>query len=260
MKRIICLLLLLVAVRLSAQNFPEPLNPPRLVNDFSGVLQAQEAESLEAKLEQFDDSTSVQIAVVIIGSLEGYDAGEYAFGLGRKWGIGDKSKNSGALLLIAMDERKMFIATGYGLEASLPDARCKRIIENDIRPYFKTGHYYDGIDAGTNRIMEAVKGEYKDTPREGKKEKGFPAFVIVILFFIVVFAFKIISVRRYALLNNISFWMAWSILNAATGRQRGRWGQSGGGWGGGFGGGRSGGGFGGFGGGSFGGGGAGGSW
>lgn len=267
MKHIVLLLVLLLKSVIGfSQNFPAPSDPQRLVNDFAGALQPEEINSLEAKLVQFDDSTSVQIAVVVIRSLEGYDAGEYAFGLGRKWGIGDKSKNSGALLLIAMDDRKMFIATGYGLEALLPDARCKRIIENDIKPFFKAGHYFDGIQAGTNRMMEAVKGEYSDNPREKKKEKGFPAFAIIILFFALIFAFKIFSVRRYAVLNNIPFWIAWSILNAATSRQKGKWGDFRGsgpisGWGGGFGSGRSsGGGFGGFGGGSFGGGGAGGSW
>lgn len=252
----------------AAVEFPPRPEPPRLVNDFSNTLAPEDITRLEKMLVEFDDSTSVQIAVVMIPTLDGYPISDYAFELGEKWGIGDKKKNSGALLLIAIRDRKMFIATGYGLEATLPDARCRRIIETDIAPEFKRGLYYEGIKAGTESMMKAVKGEYKDSPRKkAKSGSKVPAVLIIILVLLFVFLAKIFSVRRYSLLNNIPFWVAWSLLNAAAGRRKGSWRDfnsgSGtfGGWGGGFGGGSSGGGgFGGFGGGSFGGGGAGGSW
>ena len=166
-------------------------------------------------------------------------------------------------MLVAINDHKLWIATGYGLEGALPDAMCKRIIENDITPAFKQGNYFDGIDAGTNQLIALSKGEYKGTPhRKRNDNSGFPAIVFVLLIFLLIFVFKIFSVRRYANLNSISFWTAWQLLAAAQ-AARGNRGSGGGGFfgGGGFGGGSSGGGgFGGFGGGSFGGGGAGGSW
>ena len=271
MKKYLLILLCLIGVYSSSQavDFPPKPNPPRLVNDFTNTLAAEDIARLERQLVTFDDSTSVQIAVVIIATLDGYPISDYAFELGEKWGVGDKKMNSGALLLIALNDHKLFIATGYGLEATLPDARCRNIIENDITPLFKKGLYYEGIQAGTEKMMQAVKGEYKDSPRKKSKDGGkVPAVLIVILVLLFVFLAKIFSVRRYSMLNNIPFWVAWSLLNAAAGRRRGRWtdfnsgrGTFGGWGGGGFGGGSSGGGgFGGFGGGSFGGGGAGGSW
>lgn len=265
---LLIILNLLTLVAPAAVEFPPKPNPPKLVNDYSGTLAPDDIRRLEEVLVAFDDSTSVQIGVVVISTLDGYPISDYAFELGEKWGIGDKKKNSGALLLIAIKDRKMFIATGYGLEATLPDARCRRIIETDIAPDFKRGLYYEGIKAGTESMMKAVKGEYKDSPRKkAKRGSKVPAVLIIILVLLFVFLAKIFSVRRYSLLNNIPFWVAWSLLNAAAGRRKGSWrdfnsgsGTFGGWGGGGFGGGSSGGGFGGFGGGSFGGGGAGGSW
>jgi uncharacterized protein len=246
-----------------AVEFPTSPNPPRLVNDFTNTLSSQETEALEKKLLEFNDTTSTQIAVVMINSVDGYPVESYAFELGEKWGIGNKGKNNGALLLVVLQDRKIFIATGYGLEGSLTDALCIRIIENDIKPFFKEGRYYEGINAGVTKMIDAVKGEYKDTSPRRKKSGGkFPAILFVLIVLFLIFIFKIVSVRRYAQLNDISFLAAWLILNAARGRQRGSWGNfnsgSGGFGGGSFGGG--GGSFGGFGGGSFGGGGAGGSW
>lgn len=267
MKKYLLVLLCLLGIYSTSQavDFPPKPNPPRLVNDFTNTLAGEDVDRLEQQLVAFDDSTSVQISVVLISSLDGYPISDYAFELGEKWGIGDKKMNSGALLLIALDDHKLFIATGYGLEATLPDARCRNIIENDITPNFKKGLYYEGVQAGIEKMMQAVKGDYKDTPRKKSKGDGqFPAVLIIILVFLFIFLAKIFSVRRYSMLNNIPFWVAWSLLNAAVGRRRGRWkdfnsgGGSFGGWGGG--GSSGGGGFGGFGGGSFGGGGAGGSW
>lgn len=262
----ICLLSLLIclcALAQAAVTFPPRPEPPTLVNDFSGTLSKEDISRLEQVLVAFDDSTSVQLAVVLISTLDGYPISDYAFQLAEMWGVGDKQKNSGALLLIAINDRKVFIATGYGLEAALPDARCRRIIETDIVPPFKEGRYYDGIRAGTESMMKALKGEYVDTPRKKTKNGSkFPAIIVILVVFMLIFLPRIFSARRYAMLNNVPFWVAWTLLNAAAGSRRGTWSDFSGGRGsfGGFGGGSSGGGFGGFGGGSFGGGGAGGSW
>ncbi|RYE26879.1 MAG: hypothetical protein EOP48_34845 [Sphingobacteriales bacterium] len=143
-----------------AQNFPEKSNT--LVTDLTQTLSAEQLARLEQKLVTFDDSTSNQIAVVIVKTVGDYDINEYALELGRKWGIGGKAKNNGVILLIAIGDRKMSIQTGYGLEGALPDIYTKRIIENDIKPYFKAGDYYSGIEAGTNSI---ISGNRKGLPQ-----------------------------------------------------------------------------------------------
>jgi uncharacterized protein len=257
---------LLLAVTSSlAVDFPPKPDPPRLVNDFTSTLSPTELAQLESMLVRFNDSTSVEIAVVLLNTLDGYPIEQYAFELGQRWGIGDEKKNSGALLLIAKGDRKMFIATGYGMEGVLPDALARRIIDNDIKPYFKEGLFFEGIRAGTDKIMAVAKGEYKDTPRK-KGEDGLAPLFIVLGVFLTLLTVMFFSARRYASMNNISFWTAWQLMTAARARQRGGWSDFNRGSGpffGGFGGGGSGGGggsFGGFGGGSFGGGGAGGSW
>lgn len=264
MKKYLLILFLLFFAAVKAVEFPPSPNPPRLVNDFTNTLSPRENEALEQKLVGFNDTTSTQIAVVIINTVDGYPVESYAFELGEKWGIGNKGKNNGALLLVVLQDRKIFIATGYGLEGALTDALARRIIENDIKPFFKEGRYYEGIDAGVSKIIDVVKGEYRDTaPRSKKSKSQWPSIVFVLVILGLIFLFKILSVRRYARLNHISFLAAWLLLNAARGRQRGSWrsfNSGGGGFGGGGFGGSSGGGFGGFGGGSFGGGGAGGSW
>ena len=198
----------------------------------------------------------------MLSTLDGYPISDYAFKLGEAWGIGQKGKNNGALLLISLNEHKLFIAPGYGLEGVMPDAYCKQIIDNDITPYFKQQQYYEGIDAGTTQIANLARGDYKSTaPKRNKGKQQLPYLQIFIIAIVIIIFFfsRIHSARRYSSLNNVPFWVAWGLLNAASGRSRGSWGNFNSGSGG-FGGGSSGGGFGGFGGGSFGGGGSSGSW
>lgn len=256
-KTILLITLLFLATFGFAQDFPE--KPNRLVNDYTNTLSAAEIANLERKLVAFDDSTSNQIAVVILKSVGDYDINEYALTLGRKWGIGGKDKNNGVILLVALGDRKLAIQTGYGLEGALPDIYTKRIIENDIKPYFKSNSYYQGVENGTNAIISLVKGEYKnDKPRVKKSAGGAGSSLIVLIIIIVVIIMlkkgggggggkQVIGSR------GASDALFWAML---LGSGRG----NGGGFGGGFGGGSSGGGFGGFGGGSFGGGGSSGSW
>jgi uncharacterized protein len=240
-----------------AQEFPE--KPNRLVNDYTNTLSADQANQLEQKLVAFDDSTSTQVAVVIIKSLGGYDIADYASRLGEKWGVGRDKKNNGVVLLVALEDRKVTIQTGYGVEGALTDALSRRIIENDIKPEFKNGNYYQGLENGTNAIIAVTKGEYKnEEPTDrSRKQKGFPAGLII---FVIIIIISIIS-RRGGGGNQViggrgtsPLW--WLLMGNAMGRGS----SSGGGWGGFSGGGGGGGGFGGFGGGSFGGGGASGSW
>lgn len=241
-----------------AQNIPPRPDPPRLVNDFAGELNATEIAELEKKLVDYNDSTSTQIAVVIVPTTGDYPIADYAFALGRQWGVGQEGKNNGIIILWASGDRKVFIATGYGMEGSIPDAIAKRIISQIIIPDFKNGMFYRGLNRGVDAIISYATGEYKADPKDGSEE-GFPVgFIIFLIIFIVILI--VISSGKGGGKNRGRGYNAGPVFWPYTtysgrGRSSGSWG---GGFGGGFGGG--GGGFGGFGGGSFGGGGAGGSY
>lgn len=146
---------------LFAQEIPAKSN--NLVTDYTNTLTRDEAQQLESKLVSFDDSTSTQIAVVILKSVGGYNIKQYADSLGRAWGIGQKDKNNGILILVALDDHKVAIRTGYGAEAAVTDIAANDIIKNDIIPNFKLGNYYDGLNAATDDLMNYMKGEYHQT-------------------------------------------------------------------------------------------------
>ncbi|MGC7559394.1 TPM domain-containing protein [Pasteurella sp. PK-2025] len=225
----------------SAQ-FPAVPNPFHYVNDYTNTLSAKDKATLEAKLIDYAQQTSSQIAVVMIPSTEEYDISQYAFELGDKWGVGRKQLNNGVLMLIAKQDRNMFIAVGQGLEGVLPDAFLSQLIRHQITPHFKQGDYAQGISLGLDYLIAASKGEF-DTNQaiEDTWEDYIPVLMVVIFILFVWFG----------------NWRAVPYISPTSARsRRGRFPPGGGGFGG-FGGGGSGGGFGG---GSFGGGGAGGSW
>jgi uncharacterized protein len=231
----------------SAQDIPARPKPPRLVNDFTQTLTPDQIEALEKKLVVFDDSTSTQVAVVIMGSLNGLEVSDMALKIGRSWGVGGKEYNNGVVFLVAINDRRMNISTGYGVEGALPDITAKHIIEEVVTPNFKQKNYYRGIDEGTDAIIKAVKGEYKAPPKKkngGSPLVGFLIFVTIILIFIFSGAGR---QGQYVSRRGSRGFMGPMFF-------------PGGGWGGGSSGSSGGGGFGGFGGGSFGGGGASGGW
>ena len=249
------LLITLCTIRVWAQDIPEPMNPRRLVNDYAGMLNGTERETLEQKLRVFNDSTSTQITVVIVKSTLPYPPGDYAFELGRRWGVGQKDKDNGVVLLWASDDRKIFIATGRGIEGALPDAIAKRIISTVISPEFKQKMYYRGLDRGTDEIIKYTVGEYKSDGTEGG-DGEFPLGVIIFLIIVVIIIIIIISKANKGgggggLSRRGGGWYPYTTYTG-WGSSSGNWGNSGGG-----GGGSS---FGGFGGGDFGGGGAGGDY
>lgn len=236
---------------------PRP-NPPRLVNDFVGLLNAAEQEALERKLVAYNDSTSTQVAIVIESSLEGDEIFNYSNKLAREWGIGQADRDNGILIYIAFDDRKLFIQAGRGVGGFLPDALAKRIVDNVIVPSFKEQQYYTAFDRATTMIFQLGSGEYVND-LQGKS-----SFPIEAIIFIIVFIIFIIMIARSNKGNNDGGYYrggnyenrgggGWIILPGGgwnTGGGGGGWNTGGGG----------GGGFGGFGGGDFGGGGAGGSW
>ena len=238
---------------IAAQNvIPRP-NPPVFVTDMAGVLSPEEKQALENKLVALDQASSNQIAVVILPTLEGNPIEEYATQLFRAWGIGDKKLRNGVLLLIAVQDKKIKIETGYGLEGAIPDITAMSIIDNDLKPAFRQQAYYQGIDKATDNIAKAAIGEYKverTKKSSGKKSNG---ALFVIILFVILLVLKGgggggSNIGRSGFSDVATGMLLGSLLGG---------GRSSGGWGGGDGGG---GGFGGFGGGSSGGGGASGGW
>lgn len=242
---ILAVWLCMPAIPLAAKAVPS--KPGTIVNDYAGVLTRAQNDTLEEKLRSWDrDSSSTQIAIVIDKSLEGADLWTYCQELFNTWAIGQANKNNGVLIYIALEDKRIRIHTGRGAEQFLGDARSARLIDEILKPAFRSGDYYGGLDRLTDRIIELSRGEYS----ADKKSKGMPPLVIFLLFLGLVIFLSFINRNRE--------------LSRKGGRDHwfGPWNWPGGGWGGG--GGWSGGGggssWGGFGGGSSGGGGASGSW
>ncbi len=172
-------------------DIPVRPDPPRLVNDFTGLLAPAETQALESQLVAFDDSTSTQIVVVIVNDLKGYDVNQFAYTIGHSWQVGQKGKNNGIVLLVkpkTSDSRgQVSIQSGYGMEATVTDALSKRIIENEIIPQFRQNNYYGGIEAGVKAIMLASKGQYKAEPKKARQGSygGLIIFLVIFIIFII---------------------------------------------------------------------------
>jgi uncharacterized protein len=247
----------------NGQQIPEPMSPPRLVNDFTSLLSEEQQVALNNKLLDFNNSTSTQIYVVTYDDIQGYDIADYGQRLAQSWGIGQKGKNNGILVFVSPGIHRITIQTGYGVEGAVTDALSSRIINSVITPAFKQGNYYAGLDSATNVLMALTRGEFTaDDYLKGKNDGAIPVIVIII-FIILLFIFSGINKTRkrfYSPTRSIPWWLLMGAGNSSnTGwgsfsSGRGGFGGFGGGGGGGFGG------FGGGGGGSFGGGGASGGW
>lgn len=169
---------------------PEKPSKVMLVNDLAGILSADESYQLEAKLRAYNDSTSSEVVIVTVPTLNGEDVQDVATEIGHKWQIGTQKKDNGIVLLVALQEHKSAIATGYGMEAVVTDGIANTIRKKVMSPYFKQKQYYAGLDAGTDAIFKAVKGEFKST---GKKAKPASWSTTFILFLVIVVIFIIIS-------------------------------------------------------------------
>lgn len=256
----VSLILLVVSVFSQAAIPPKPV-PPRLVNDMAGILNAEEVARLEQKLVAFNDSTSTQIAVVTLKSLYGYDIDDLAQRIGQEWKVGQKEYDNGVVVLIkpkiGNERGQAAISTGYGIEALIPDAVARRIVDNEMIPYFRQNDYSGGINIGTDMIMDLVTGRFKAADykeKDGGLANFLIPFVIIVLILMFIFRNNSGSNRRNFGSSNLPFWLLLSMMNSGGRNSGGDWGGFSGGGGGG------GGGFGGFGGGGFGGGGASGSW
>ncbi|MGJ1262842.1 TPM domain-containing protein [Sphingobacterium spiritivorum] len=255
-------LFFMLLLRAGAQDFPA--TPNRLVNDYTSTLNSTQVQELERKLLAFEDSTSIQIAVVVMNTTGDYDIADYAVRLAKKWGVGNKKYNNGILLLVALGDRAVTIQTGYGIEGTVPDAIAYRIIENEIKPAFRQRDYYTGIDRATNALISYTKGEYKSDPSDRTQGQPSGGGILKIIIFVVIVIIVLVARKggggggngggRVIGGRGANDLIWWTLLNGMLGGGGGRGGSSGGDFGGG------GGGFGGFGGGGFGGGGASGRW
>jgi uncharacterized protein len=233
-----------------------PQKPDRYFNDYAGVVSASKANALNRQLEDFERATTSQILVAVYPKMQSDSSiDDYAVRVARAWQVGQKGKNNGAVLFVFVQDHKMTLQVGYGLEGAIPDATAKQIITYVIGPRFRQGDYAGGLTAGVNAILAAARGEYKGTGRtvaDRHNQAGLIAAIVIIALAFIFLGF----VRRAA---------GGGRVFHGGGYYGGGWGGGwgGGGWGGGgWGSGGGGGGGGGFssGGGSFGGGGASGGW
>ena len=252
------LVLAVVTVALAGAAFaalPIPPPPDHRINDYAGVLSADERARLEDKLRARERESSNQIVVAIFRSLQGDSLEDYSIRLAQAWRVGQKGLDNGVIFLVFVDDRKMRLEVGYGLEPKLTDALSSQILRQVVAPRFREGKIADGIAAGLDAIEQAIAGTYKAAPQaQSARGRGGSTFPILLLFIVVG---GLLTILVPALTSPHARRQGW------TGGSRG-WGGPiilpGGGWGGGGGGGSSGGGDFSGGGGGFGGGGASGDW
>jgi uncharacterized protein len=235
--RKICFLfvLLILPFFVYARDIPAPLG---WVNDFAGVISPEYKEKLNSLIEELEQKTTTEIAVVTINSISPYGEIEYARLLFDNWKPGKKGKDNGVLVLLAIKERRWRIETGYGIEGILPDGLCGEIGRNYMVPYFKQGKYSEGLYEGVIRIAQVIAGNANVSLKtlEGlsvlsnNNAVGIPYSLSLILFFVIIGLIILGSIFA-------------DYSQRKSGSYSGGWGYGGGSWGGGgFGGGGGGGG------------------
>lgn len=189
---VLSLLMLPVLILMSSWSYAEPKFPPlsgRVV-DGAGLLDADVKQALEAQLAQFEHDSSIQLVVATLPDLQGYAIEDFGYQLGRHWGIGQKEKNNGVLLIVAQKERSVRIEVGYGLEGALTDALSSNIINAVILPDFKRGQFSEGIVQGAQAIQAALKGEYQPQPEpKTKSRRSSSGLFFFFMFFVLMMIF-----------------------------------------------------------------------
>jgi uncharacterized protein len=198
--------IIFLSVGFSARAYSNPGKPTGFVNDYAGMLNATQISQLNQKLTQFSQDTSNEISVVTIKSLDGDTIENFSNKLFTDWKIGKDKKDNGVLLLIALDERQMRIEPGYGLEGALPDATCFQIIDQTLKPAFRSSDYYGGINSALDQIILATKGEYTadttDTTNSGLS--GSDSFGVI--FFLIILIFNLLNLLWRHLAKSRSWW------------------------------------------------------
>ena len=165
----------------SCDRIPDPQDPPRLVNDFAGILTRAQADSLERALVEFDERSSNQICFVSVKSLHGMEVDDFGLKLANKWGIGTREHQNGVLLLIKPrlnreDYIDVTIQVGRGLEGAIPDVYASRIIRNVMGPYLKEDLYWRAVAKACDNLMGLASGEISKPRRENGLKQSFQRF------------------------------------------------------------------------------------
>ncbi len=190
-----------------AQTLPDKPFPARFVNDFASVFSLQESQILEQKLVAYNDSTSTQIVVVTVPNLQGMDKATFAVELAEEWGIGQKGKDNGILILLkpqAPDSKgQVYIAVGYGLEALIPDATVKRIVSQEMIPYFEQDQMFAGVNAAVDTIFKLLTGEFVADNYAEEDSEWVVRIILVaaFLFFIVFVYFSVKEEKKHSKLS-----------------------------------------------------------
>lgn len=251
--RTICAALLLTSAFFTSHAAETPLvKPQRFFNDYTRAVRPAEADQLNEKLAQFERDTSNQLLVAIYSRmLTDSSIEDYCTRAFESWGVGQKDKDNGAVLFVFTQDRKMRIQTGYGLEASLTDAECHRIIEA-MKPFFRSGNYSGGASFAVDAMIQATKGEYQGTGRTVAEQRrkspdssGLSLVIILILFVLLNVYFKYLENKDRGFIYgpggrkiyNPTWWA--TISSGSNNGRPGHPGGSRGGWGSGGGGGFS---------------------
>src|SRR6266581_2641220 len=172
-----------------------PPKPDRYFNDYASVVSKEAAQRFNEQLAQFERETSDQVVVAVFPKMQSdADIADYTQRVAQAWGVGQKERRNGVVLFVFVQDRKMFIQVGYGLEGALPDATAFDITEHRIKPHFRSGDYEGGLAEGIDSILKAIRGEYKGTGKttfevRGKRTgNGFIPFII--------FAIVLIAISR----------------------------------------------------------------
>lgn len=253
MTRVFLGLIFILSFKLNAQEIPPVPDPPRLVNDFYGILHAKQRAELETKLQKYNDSTSSEVVIVVENSTHGRETMAYGIDLFSEWKIGKSGKDNGVLIYVAIHDRSMAIVTGYGMEGAITDAATYTIREKIMKPRFREGEFYLGLDEATTAIFLLAAGEYSAEELNDafqNQTRGLGAGIIILALIVIVVILSISFRNRgpRAIGRPLSPWEA-LVLGSGLNRPSSGWtdfssgsGSFGGGGFGGFGGGMTGGG------------------
>lgn len=153
----------------------------RRVTDLTSTLSAEQVATLENKLAAFEAQKGSQIAVLILPTTQPEDIAQFGIRVAEQWKIGRSKVDDGVILIVAKDDRALRLEVGYGLEGAIPDAIAKRVIAETITPYFKTGDFYGGIDAGVTQLMRLIEGESLPAPRASQEGDSEASFILLIV-------------------------------------------------------------------------------
>jgi uncharacterized protein len=205
---------LFLSAQVSALDIPAvPKDVP--IVDQTNTLSQEQKQSLANKISKERGQTGNQVGILMIKSLEGDSLEDYSLRVARGWGIGQKDRNSGVLLLVVKDDRKLRIEVGYGLEGALTDARSSQIIRNRITPQFKEGKYFEGIDAGVDGILLAIHSEADPNLGTSKADdKGFwEGLPWEVIFWVVIF----VPMWVGSMLARTKSWWAGGVIGGGAG-------------------------------------------